>query len=149
MNRVHDLALFHGCNRRQRAMIDRLGTTVVLTKNRRLSTQGEIGRQFAVIVEGEATVFLDGQQVATLHAGDCVGEVASLTQGQVPATATVEASTGTTVWALTKAEFNDLIDHAPTVASNLTYIGLKRAATNATAKSSSVRFNSPPTMQPA
>jgi CRP-like cAMP-binding protein len=131
MKRVLDLPLFDGCSRRQRAMIGRLGTTVVLTKSRLLCTQGKAGRQFVVILDGEARVLRDGQQIATLRDGDWVGEISLLTGGRVAATASVEAPEGTTVWALSVTEFNDLIDHVPTVVNNLNYAGLKRAAANA------------------
>ena len=135
MKRVLDLPLFDGCSRRQRALIGGLGTTLVLTKSRMLCTQGKAGRQFVVILDGEARVLRDGQQVATLHDGDWVGEISLLAGGRVAATATVEAPEGTTVWALSVTEFNDLIDHVPTVVNNLNYAGLKRAAANATSTS--------------
>ena len=62
-----------------------------------------------------------------------------LAGGRTAATATVEAPEGTTVWALSVTEFNDLIHNAPTVANNLSYVGLKRAAANATS-TPSTRF---------
>jgi CRP-like cAMP-binding protein len=136
MKQVLDLALFEGCHRRERAFIDGLGTTLVLTKSRRLCTQGEPGRQFVVILDGEAKVILDGREVATLHDGDYVGEISLLRGCRAAATATVEAPEGTTVWALSVTEFNNLIHNAPTVANNLIYAGLKRAAANATSTSS-------------
>src|SRR4026209_2371231 len=126
MKQVLDLALFEGCSRRQRALIGGLGTTMVLTKSRLLCTQGKAGRQFVVILDGEARVIRDGQQVATLHDGDFVGEISLLPGGREGATAPVEAPAGTTVWALSVTEFNDLIDHVPTVVNNLNYVGLKR-----------------------
>ena len=132
MKQVCDLALFDGCNRRERALIDRLGTTIVIARRSVLCTQGQPGRQFAVIPEGEATVIFDGEPVATLHDGDYVGEISLLAGRAVPATATVEAGEGTTVWALSRSEFQDLVDNAPTIAGNLNYTALKRVATNAT-----------------
>ena len=135
MKQVLDLPLFDGCSRRQRALIGHLGTTMVLTKSRLLCTEGKAGRQFVVILDGEAKVIRDGRQVATLHDGDWVGEISLLTGGRVAATATVEAPEGTTVWALSVTEFNDLIDNVPTVVNNLNYVGLKRAAANATSTS--------------
>jgi CRP-like cAMP-binding protein len=146
MKQVLDLAIFDGCSRRQRAFIGRLGTTLVLTKSRQLCTQGKPGRQFVVILDGQARVILDGQQVATLHDGDCVGEISLLTGCRVAATATVEAPEGTTVWALSVTEFNDLIDNVPTVVNNLNYFGLKRAAANATS-TSPVRVHGAPAVQ--
>ena len=145
MKRVLDLELFDGCSRRQRALIGHLGTTMVLTKSRLLCTQGKAGRQFVVILDGTARVVRDGQQVATLHDGDYVGEISLLSGGREGATATVEAPEGTTVWALSLTEFNDLIDNVPSVANNLNYVGLKRAAANAT--STSVRVHRAPAVR--
>ena len=130
MQRVLDLALFEGCTRRERGLIDRLGTTVVLTQERQLCTQGATGRQFVVILDGEATVRRDGHVVASLHVGDCVGEIALLIEG--PAAATVEADAGTIVWVLSADEFDTLIKGSPTVANRLDFLAVTRAATNAT-----------------
>ena len=132
MERHMNLAVFDGCNRRERTLIARLGTTVTVPAGRRLSTQGAVGRQFAVVLEGQLSVHRDGHPIATLHTGDCVGEIALLAGPTASATATVEAADAATVWVLSASEFKELVEGVPTMANRLNHIGLIRAASNAT-----------------
>ncbi len=130
MERFLQISLFEGCGRRERSVLRRLGTTVTVEAERRLSTQGDAGRQFAIVLDGELEVVRDERVVATLHAGDCVGEIALLTGPRTPATATVEARTTTTVWVLSSKEFDDMVRELPRVADRLSHIGLTRAVSN-------------------
>ena len=131
MHRNLNLALFDGCNRPERTLIARLGTTVTVPADQRLSTD-DAGQQFAVVLEGELSVHRDGQPVATLRTGDCVGEIGPLIGPNAPATATVEAVEATTVWVLSSSEFSELVEGVPPMANKLNHIALNRAATNTT-----------------
>ena len=131
MQRHLNLAVFDGCNRSERTLIARLGTTVTVAAGQLLSTQGAAGQQFAIVLEGELSVRRDGKHLAALHTGDCFGEIALLIGTRVPATATVEAVDATTVWVLSSSEFNELVEGAPTMANKLNHTALTRAAANA------------------
>jgi CRP-like cAMP-binding protein len=93
-----------------------------------MNTQGDRGRQFGVVLEGELTVERDGHELARLKPGDCAGEISLLSGANVPATATVQAVIDSIVWALSKSEFDELVNGAPIVAERLTHIALTRAA---------------------
>lgn len=60
-------------------------------KGKVLASEGGLGRELIVIVDGEVSVTRDGTEVATLGPGDAVGEIALLDGG--PRTATVTATT--------------------------------------------------------
>jgi len=124
------LPLFEGCARRERTVASRIGTTVTVGAGRRLSTQGTAGRQFAVVLDGELEVTRDGRHVATLRTGDCVGEIALLAGPNSSASATVEAIATTTVWVLSRSEFDELVHAVPRVANRLNHLALTRAASN-------------------
>ena len=132
MQRHLNLAVFDGCNRPERTLIARLGTTVTVPAGQRLSTEGATGQQFAIVLEGELSVRRDGRHVATLRTGDCFGEISLLIGPNAPATATVEAIDAATVWVLSSGEFNELVEGVPPMANKLNHIALTRAATNAT-----------------
>jgi MFS family permease len=65
--------------------------------------QGESGQHLFVIGEGEVDVMSDGKPVATLRAGDYVGEISLLRD--VPTTATVSARTRVGAYALSRSDF--------------------------------------------
>ena len=125
------LSIFEGCGRRERAVIGRVGTVVNVGAGQRLSTQGAPQRQFAVVLDGELAVTRDSRRVATLRGGDCVGEIALLCGPNASATATVEATTATSVWVLSSMEFEELVHAVPRVVNRLNHLGLTRAAQNA------------------
>ena len=65
--------------------------------------QGESGDSFHVLVEGEASVTIDGESVGTLKGGDSFGEIALL--HSVPRTATVTTIAKSTLWSLDRDRF--------------------------------------------
>lgn len=80
-------------------------------------TEGMQGPEFFIILDGTATVMVDGNAVATLGPGDFFGEVAALDGG--PRTASVRADTQLRCVTLPTNEFRRfLLDH-PVVAVNL------------------------------
>ena len=122
------LPLFDGCSRRERALIQRLGTSVNVVRGTQLNSQGDRRRQFAVVLDGELKVERDGHELARLCPGDCSGEIGLLSGATVPATATVEAVSDSVVWTLSRSEFDELVNGIPIVAERLTHIALTRAA---------------------
>ena len=72
-----------------------------------LCREGRLGREFFVIVDGEAEVTKAGKRIATRGAGEFFGEVA-LTM-HVPRTATVTAMTPCTVASCDASAFDELV----------------------------------------
>jgi CRP-like cAMP-binding protein len=110
-----ELGLFEGCSAEQLSGIARLVTITDLSPGDTLCRQGMVGHEFFVIVDGEATVIIDGIDVGTMGPGCGFGEIALLTpEGRRPATVT--AATPMTVLVLERVEFAELLDIAPILA---------------------------------
>ena len=118
MVRKHDIdpmlakiPLFSACSARHLAEITRNTVTSSYPAGTVIARQGEIGREFLVIVEGNASVVLDGETIATLGPGDFFGEIALLDGG--PRTATVTAETDLVVEVMSHAEFTAFLVEVP------------------------------------
>jgi CRP-like cAMP-binding protein len=80
--------------------------------------QGESGVGFFVILSGEATVLVDGEERRTLGPGDHFGEIALLSQDAVRS-ATVSAKTDVDLAGLTSWQFRPLMMEQPEMAVQL------------------------------
>lgn len=88
-----------------------------LPKGRNLTREGERGREFFVLVEGEAEVRKAGRRVNTLGPGDFLGEIALITK--VPRTATVTTSEPTRVLVITDRAFSQLLRDSPEISQGV------------------------------
>lgn len=91
--------------------LSRCATPVNIAAGTTLTLEGTLGRQALVMVDGTASVIRNGEKVATISAGDIVGEIALIT-GE-PRTATVVADTDAHVYALSPREFTSLLARCP------------------------------------
>jgi CRP-like cAMP-binding protein len=103
--------LFSACSQKELVQISRLLTPLNLPAGKVLADHGSHRRQFIVIVEGKATVTIDGQEVAKLGPGDFIGEISLLDGG--PQTATVTADTDLVAEVAGHREFLTLMLDAP------------------------------------
>jgi len=105
--------LFEQCSRRELNVLQAAATEMQLAAGKLLTKQGEIGRHFMVIVEGNVEVTRDGTQIAVLGPGSFFGEIALL-DGQ-PRTATAITLDPTHVLMLTTDAFNEVLATMPSV----------------------------------
>jgi CRP/FNR family cyclic AMP-dependent transcriptional regulator len=105
--------LFERCSNRELDLLQDAATEMDFPIGKELTKQGEIGRHFMVIVEGEAEVTRDGTQIAVLGPGSFFGEM-SLLDGQ-PRTATVTTREPTRVLMITTAAFTGALTTMPSV----------------------------------
>jgi CRP/FNR family cyclic AMP-dependent transcriptional regulator len=113
LNHLATVPLFAGASTKELRAVAKATVELTLEPGKEFVTQGEVGREAFIIVEGQAEVTRGGQTIATLGPGDCVGELALLDHG--PRTATVTASTPVTVLVLGAREFAGLLDEVPTL----------------------------------
>ena len=115
-----ELSLFSGATRPELALIRRNLTCVSVPAGRVLMHEGGPGNEFMIIAEGEALVSRGGRTIAKLGRGDLVGEIALLAKdGPMRRTATVTTCTTTRLYAGSRAEFQRILQAAPTVATRV------------------------------
>ena len=124
LDRLAAVPIFSELSKSDLRSISRLMTATTVKEGKNLTRQGQIGREFVVILEGKADVMIDFRKVATLRAGDFFGEL-SLLSGE-PRNATVVAKTDIMAQVLTRQEFLALLDEKPVVAKKLLVGVVKR-----------------------
>jgi CRP-like cAMP-binding protein len=103
--------LFRDLSKKHRANIAKLATPLELEPGRRLTVEGQAGREFFVVIEGEAEIRRDGQVVAERGPGSFLGEISLLLDR--PRTATVVAKTAMTVEVISRSDFRNLLSENP------------------------------------
>ncbi len=116
-DKLKAISIFAECSSKELKSISRLLTEVEVKPGAVLTRQGEPGREFMIINEGQATVRRDGKVLATLGPGDFFGELAVI--AGVPRNATITADTTMTVEALNRREFSSLLDESPKIAKKI------------------------------
>jgi CRP-like cAMP-binding protein len=106
-------SLFTGLSRKELAELAKVTEDLEVEEGKVLTREGETGREFFVIVDGEAEVTKDGTTITTLSDGDFFGEIALVEH--VPRTATVRATSPLRFFVLTSQAFWSVLDHQPEV----------------------------------
>jgi CRP/FNR family transcriptional regulator, cyclic AMP receptor protein len=101
------VTLFSRCSRKELEFLASRADEVDLKPDHTLIKQGSPSDSFYVLLEGEASVNVDGKSRPALHAGDFFGEISMLDRG--PATATVVTATPVRAMVMSHAQFRDAI----------------------------------------
>jgi CRP-like cAMP-binding protein len=120
------IPLFQHLSPKQLAEVDRLMTTVDVPAGRQLMRQGEPGREFVAVVEGEAEVRRDGMVIATRGPGSFFGETALLLER--PRNASVIAATAMTIEVIDRQDFTQLLTEFPELYAPLLEAAAQRLA---------------------
>jgi CRP-like cAMP-binding protein len=78
-----------------------------------MAKEGDRGREFFVLLEGEADVTKGDRSINTMMKGDFFGEIALVTK--MPRTASVTATTDARVLVITERDFGALLKRSPEV----------------------------------
>jgi CRP/FNR family transcriptional regulator, cyclic AMP receptor protein len=105
--------LFEGLSRKELAELARHTEDLEVPAGEVLCKEGDTGREFFVIVDGEIGVTSNGRNVAQRGSGDFVGEIALLED--TTRMATVTAKTPLRVFVLTREDFRKLVRDNPNV----------------------------------
>lgn len=105
--------LFSDLSKKDLTTLARMSDDVEIEPGAALCKQGQIGREFFVIVDGEVEVTRDGRPVKRSGGDEFFGEIALLED--VPRTATVTAKTPVRAFVLTSQDFRHLVKDSPTV----------------------------------
>lgn len=105
--------LFEGLSKKELTEIARVTDDLRVESGTVLCREGRLGREFFVIVDGEAEVTKGGKHLATRRGGEFFGEIALLTTTK--RTATVTATTPLRCFILTRGDFRRVLDDNPRV----------------------------------
>jgi len=123
-DRLEGIELFSELSKKERIAVGRLMSTTRIRPGKDLTVEGTPGREFFIILEGEASVRRNGKLIARLGSGDFIGELAVI--AGVPRTATVTADTDMLVSVLNRREFSSLLDEQPRLARKVLVGAVKR-----------------------
>ncbi len=110
---IKQVPLFARCTARELTSIATLADEVNLQEGKKLTSEGDRGREFFALVEGTAEVRRKGRKLNDLGPGDFLGEIALLTHS--PRTATVTATSPIRALVITGPEFRSLLRRSPQI----------------------------------
>ncbi|HKH04326.1 MAG TPA: cyclic nucleotide-binding domain-containing protein [Acidimicrobiales bacterium] len=113
LDHLASVPLFSGFSTKELRDVAKATVELTLESGKEFVTQGEVGREAFIIVEGQADVVRNGTKIAELGPGGVVGELSLLDHG--PRTASVVAAGPLTVLVLGPREFSGLLDEVPTL----------------------------------
>lgn len=106
--------LFGALSRQELGQLAKATEDLEVDEGKVLTREGDLGREFFVIVEGEVSVTKDGQEIRRLGPGDFFGEIA-LVWEPARRTATVTAAAPLRFFVLTRQSFRSLLEHQPEI----------------------------------
>lgn len=123
-NALRSTWLFSACNRKELALLESACDEVKVHAGSVLCEEGKVGKEFCLIISGQAKVTKNNHQVATLGPGDAFGELSLL--DHLPRSATVVADTEMDLLVLPAREFTSVLEDIPSMAVRLLEAMAKR-----------------------
>jgi CRP-like cAMP-binding protein len=93
--------------------VAQIADEIDLPAGKEMATEGDRGREFFVLLKGEADVTRAGKKINTMKEGDFFGEIALVTK--MPRTATVTATGNVDVLVITERAFDNLLKNSPEI----------------------------------
>jgi CRP/FNR family transcriptional regulator, cyclic AMP receptor protein len=106
--------LFAGCSKKELEALALIADEIDLREGAALTREGQPGREFFVLIDGEVEVTQAGEEIARLGPGDWFGEIALLTKAS--RTATVTAASPVRVLVVTDRAFRQVLETTPSIA---------------------------------
>lgn len=98
-------------NEHELGALSQLSTVIELPEGKRFATEGSVGQEAVVIVDGLASVMRDGEQIAVASKGDFLGELSLMFN--TPRNATLVTESPVTLAVLNRREFHSLLHLCP------------------------------------
>ena len=117
LNQLSQVRLFSACTNKELTLIGRASDEISVPAGKEVVTEGKVGHEFFLILDGTAAVKRNGRKVATLKAGDYFGEMALLDRGV--RTATIITETPSVLLVLGQREFSGILEEVPGLAHKL------------------------------
>jgi CRP/FNR family transcriptional regulator, cyclic AMP receptor protein len=110
---IRSVPLFSEMSRRHLEEVAGIADEIDLREGKELTKEGRPGREFFVLVEGNADVKKGSRRINTLGGGDFFGEIALVTRR--PRTATVVATSPVRALVITDRSFRTLLERQPEI----------------------------------
>jgi CRP/FNR family cyclic AMP-dependent transcriptional regulator len=114
---IKRVPLFEECSRKDLTEIASIADEIDLREGKELTKEGKPGREFFVLIEGDADVKKGSRRINRLGAGDFFGEIALVTRR--PRTATVVATSPVRALVVTDRSFRTLLERQPEIQSKV------------------------------
>jgi CRP/FNR family cyclic AMP-dependent transcriptional regulator len=114
---IRHAPLFAHLSKRQLEQIAQIADEIDLREGKEMTRQGSRGREFFVLLEGNADVIKNGRRINKLTAGDFFGEIALVSD--TPRTATVTATSPVRALVITDRSFKRLLQDSPEIQSKV------------------------------
>jgi CRP-like cAMP-binding protein len=114
---IKSVPLFAECSRKDLNEIAGIADEIDLREGKELTKEGRAGREFFVLIEGEADVKKGPRRVNRMGPGDFFGEIALVTRR--PRTATVVATSPVRALVITDRSFRTLLERQPEIQSKV------------------------------
>jgi CRP/FNR family transcriptional regulator, cyclic AMP receptor protein len=111
---IRKVPLFSKLKKKALEDVAHLADELDLPEGKTMAIEGDRGREFFVLLEGQAEVTRGDQRINTMRDGDFFGEIALVTH--MPRTASVTATTPVRVLVITERDFAALIKRSPDIA---------------------------------
>jgi CRP/FNR family transcriptional regulator, cyclic AMP receptor protein len=111
---IAHVPLFSGLSKSELGQVASIADEIDLPADKVLIREGERGREFFVLLEGEAEVARKGKKLATRRAGEFFGEIALVSK--LPRTATVQTREPVRALVIRDVDFRALLQRTPAIA---------------------------------
>ena len=118
--------LFSKLDKKELQDVAHIADEIDLPAGKEMATEGDRGREFFVLLKGEAEVTRGGEKINTMKEGDFFGEIALVTK--MPRTATVTATGDVDVLVITERAFDDLLKKSPSIGRSVAEALVERVA---------------------
>jgi len=111
---IAKVPLFAGLSKRELGQLASIADEIDLPDGKVLIREGERGREFYVLLDGEVEVTRDGKRLAIRRAGEFFGEIALVSS--LPRVATVTTRKPVRALVIRDVEFRALLQRTPAIA---------------------------------
>jgi CRP/FNR family transcriptional regulator, cyclic AMP receptor protein len=133
LERLAQVPLFRPLSKKELETLGRAADAVDVPAGKELVTEGTAGREFFVILSGEVSVAVGGNEVAVLSEGQWFGELAII--DPAPRDATVTTLSPSELLVIDASRFQPLLEEVPVLGRKI-MVGLARRLREADTRAS-------------
>lgn len=117
IEQLKEVPLFSSLNQKELAQVARHVDEVEVAQGHALTTEGQMGKEFGLILEGSASVRRGDRKIATLGPGDFFGEMSLL--DSYPRSASVIADEPCVLLVMHSKDFSSVLNEVPAISRKL------------------------------